>query len=63
MTAIEIARAANARNVVLFHHAPERTDAEVDAILADTRATAAKSTSARKLDVVAAYEGLELELG
>jgi hypothetical protein len=47
--------------LALFHHAPERTDAEVDAILAETRAVADKT--AKKLEVVAAYEGLEVELG
>jgi phosphoribosyl 1,2-cyclic phosphodiesterase len=65
MDAVEVCGEAGASRLALFHHAPERTDAEVDAILADTRAAAGKSTSttARKLDVVAAYEGLELELG
>ena len=32
--AIEIARAAGAKGVVLFHHAPERTDDQIDALLA-----------------------------
>jgi phosphoribosyl 1,2-cyclic phosphodiesterase len=61
MDAVEVCGEAGASRLALFHHAPERTDAEVDAILADTRAAAGKS--ARNLDVVAAYEGLELELG
>ena len=61
MDAVEVCGEAGASQLALFHHAPERTDAEVDAILADTRAAASKS--AKKLDVVAAYEGLELELG
>ena len=52
---------AGASRLALFHHAPERTDAEIDTILADTRAAAAKGS--RKLDIVAAYEGLEVELG
>ena len=32
--ALEICREAGARSLALFHHAPERSDAEVDAILA-----------------------------
>jgi phosphoribosyl 1,2-cyclic phosphodiesterase len=61
MDAVDVCGEAGASRLALFHHAPERTDAEVDAILAETRASAAKSS--RKLDVVAAYEGLELALG
>jgi ribonuclease BN (tRNA processing enzyme) len=59
--AVDICAEAGASRLALFHHAPERTDAEVDAILASTRALAAKD--ARKLDIVAAYEGLEMALG
>jgi phosphoribosyl 1,2-cyclic phosphodiesterase len=59
--ALEICREAGARRLALFHHAPERSDAEVDAILADTRATAARERI--KLDVQAAYEGLDIPLG
>ena len=59
--AVDVCGEAGAARLALFHHAPERTDAEVDAILADTRAAAAKSL--RKLDIVAAYEGLDVELG
>ena len=59
--AVEVCVAAGAARLALFHHAPERTDAEIDTILADTRATADKT--AKTLEVVAAYEGLEVELG
>jgi len=59
--AVEVCGEAGASRLALFHHAPERTDAEIDAILADTRTAATKA--ARKLDIVAAYEGLEMELG
>jgi hypothetical protein len=43
--------------VVLFHHAPERTDDQIDALVAHHR------KSAPDLDVVAASEGLEITLG
>jgi phosphoribosyl 1,2-cyclic phosphodiesterase len=59
--AVDICREADARRLVLFHHAPERTDAEIDGILADTRRLAARQGGA--LEVMAAYEGLDVELG
>jgi phosphoribosyl 1,2-cyclic phosphodiesterase len=59
--AVDVCQQANARKLALFHHAPERTDAEVDAILASTRAAAAQLKTG--LEVTAAYEGLEVELG
>ncbi len=55
--AIEIARAAGARNVVLFHHAPERTDDQIDALLDHHRKTTPD------LGVVAAAEGMVLTAG
>src|SRR4051812_47334516 len=59
--AIEICREAGARQLALFHHAPERSDAEVDAILADAQALVAREKI--PLEVVAAYEGMDLTLG
>jgi hypothetical protein len=47
--------------LVLFHHAPERSDAEIDRILAETRALA--DHEAVELEVAAAYEGLDVEIG
>jgi phosphoribosyl 1,2-cyclic phosphodiesterase len=59
--AVDICREADARRLVLFHHAPERSDVEIDGILADTRALAARDGG--PLEVMAAYEGLDVELG
>jgi phosphoribosyl 1,2-cyclic phosphodiesterase len=59
--ALEVCRVAGARRLVLFHHAPERSDAEVDAILDATRVEAHQAKLTFALD--AAYEGLDLELG
>ena len=59
--ALEICRAAGAKQLVLFHHAPERSDAEVDGILADARAEAFEARQSVRL--YAAYEGLDLDLG
>ncbi len=58
--AVEVCREAGAQRLALFHHAPERTDAEVDAILSDTRALVGRDS---KLEVIAAYEGLDVDLG
>lgn len=57
--AIEIALAAKVKRLALFHHAPERTDDEQDAILAETR----RQVEGTGLEVLAAYEGLEVQLG
>jgi phosphoribosyl 1,2-cyclic phosphodiesterase len=59
--ALQICQEAGARQLALFHHAPERSDAEVDAILEETKATAKREGI--KLDIVAAYEGLDISLG
>ena len=59
--AVAVCQEAGARQLALFHHAPERTDAEIDTILASTRRLVA--ANAPDLDVVAAYEGLEMNLG
>jgi len=59
--ALDVCREAGARRLVLFHHAPERTDAEVDAILEQTRVEARQAGLALALD--AAYEGMDIALG
>ena len=59
--AVDVCREAGVKQLALFHHAPERSDAEIDGILADTRAVTKRAGIA--LDVVAAYEGLDLALG
>jgi len=59
--ALDVCREAGARRLVLFHHAPERSDAEVDAILEHTRADARQARLALELD--AAYEGMDIALG
>jgi len=59
--ALRICQEAGARQLALFHHAPERSDAEVDAILAETQVAARRDGI--KLEIVAAYEGLDVSLG
>ena len=57
--AIEIAAAAKVKTLALFHHAPERTDDQQDAILEATRL----ETRDLGIEVIAAHEHLELALG
>lgn len=59
--ALEIAEAAGAKRLCLYHHAPMRSDDANDAILAGTRAAAAARGAT--FDVISAYEGLEVALG
>ena len=49
------------RRLALFHHAPERSDTEVDGMLAEARALVGQAGA--RLDVVAAFEGMDLQLG
>jgi phosphoribosyl 1,2-cyclic phosphodiesterase len=59
--AIEICQDAGVKTLALYHHAPERSDAEVDAMLAEARRVSAGA--ARGLEVIAAFEGLDVPLG
>jgi ribonuclease BN (tRNA processing enzyme) len=52
---VALAREAGARQLVLFHHAPARTDDEVDAIVDSAAGTS-------PMRVGAAAEGLEIEI-
>ena len=55
--AVDVARVANVKRLVLFHHDPNRDDAGVDALARAARERAGD------MDVVAAAEGDELVLG
>lgn len=57
--AFEIALEARVKTLILYHHAPGRTDDEQDAILDECRIKLAGAP----FEVLAAYEGLELTLG
>jgi len=54
----EIAEEAGVRQLLLFHHDPHHTDAQIDAILEEQRAACRPG-----LSVAAAYEGMELRKG
>ena len=61
LDAISICKQAGVRRLALFHHAPERSDDDVDKMRDDARQMAA--TVAPGLEVIAAFEGLDLGLG
>lgn len=56
--ALELALDAQVETLVLFHHKPERTDDEVDRCVERLRADVARR--GRRLEIVAAAEGLSL---
>ena len=56
--ALELALDAQVETLVLFHHKPERTDDEVDRCVERLRAEVARR--GRRLEIVAAAEGLSL---
>ncbi|HEY0996150.1 MAG TPA: MBL fold metallo-hydrolase [Gemmatimonadaceae bacterium] len=56
--AVQLALDAGVERLVLFHHKPERGDAELDARVAECRARVARD--GRPLEVIAAAEGMQL---
>ena len=58
--AVVLAAEARVRRLVLFHHRPERDDTEMDALVDQARAAAARTGA--PLEVLAAAEGLQLTL-
>jgi ribonuclease BN (tRNA processing enzyme) len=58
--AVDLAREARCRRLILFHHEPEHTDDDLDRLLADTRRYAAEVMP--KLEVQGAAEGMQFPL-
>jgi ribonuclease BN (tRNA processing enzyme) len=58
--AVDLAVAAGVRRLILFHHAPEHRDDEIDRILAEARRRVA--SAGVRLDVEAAAEGWSLDI-
>lgn len=57
--AIAVALDAGVRRLALYHHAPGRSDDELDAIVSEYR----QKLGGSDLELIAAYEGLEVVLG
>jgi phosphoribosyl 1,2-cyclic phosphodiesterase len=58
--AVALALDSGVETLVLFHHSPDRSDDELDERLAECRDTVARS--GRPLHIIAAAEGLEIEV-
>jgi phosphoribosyl 1,2-cyclic phosphodiesterase len=61
--AVNLCHGAGARKLVLFHHEPTSSDADIDALLAETiRYEALNRRDYPPLEVVCSYDSLELEV-
>ena len=58
--AVALALESGVETLVLFHHSPDRSDDELDTRLAECRAATARS--GRTLRIIAAAEGMELDV-
>lgn len=59
---VELCQLAGAKRLCLFHHEPAHDDAQVERVLAETRRFEKLTRSGAALEIVAAYDGLELTL-
>ena len=59
---VELCQAARAKRLVLFHHEPANDDRALARILRETRRLEELTRDGHRLEVVAAYDGLEMEL-
>ena len=62
ITGVELCQQAGAKHLVLFHHEPASNDAAIEGVLNDTRRLEELTRDAQRLEVTAAYDGLEIEL-
>jgi len=61
--AVNLCHGAGARKLVLFHHEPTSSDADIDNLFAETiRYEALSRKDRRKLDVICSYDSLEVEV-
>ena len=59
---VELCQAAGARKLALFHHEPANDDAAIERILRETRRLEELTRDGHRLEVLAAYDGLEIDL-
>jgi phosphoribosyl 1,2-cyclic phosphodiesterase len=59
---VELCQLAVARRLVLFHHEPAHDDAQIAQVLDETRRFEALTRDGRALEIISAYDGLEVRL-
>jgi phosphoribosyl 1,2-cyclic phosphodiesterase len=59
---VELCQMAAVKKLALFHHEPANDDAAIERILKDARRLEELTRQAQALEVIAAYDGLELDL-
>jgi ribonuclease BN (tRNA processing enzyme) len=62
VVAVELAHAARVKRLVLFHHEPAYDDRMIEEVFAETIRFEEISRPGHKVEVISAYDGLELEL-
>jgi anti-anti-sigma factor len=62
VVAVELAQAARVKRLVLFHHEPAYDDHMIEEVFAETVRFEEISRPGHKVEVISAYDGLELEL-
>ena len=59
---IELCQLARARRLALFHHEPANSDSQIANMLAESRRFEEISRDTHQVEIIAAWDGLELEL-
>ncbi len=62
VVAVELAQAARVKRLVLFHHEPAYDDHMIEEVFTDTVRFEEISRPGHKVEVISAYDGLELDL-
>jgi anti-anti-sigma factor len=60
LVAVELAQLARAKRLIMFHHEPAYDDAKIEGVFGDTVRFEEISRDGQKVEVIAAYDGLEL---
>jgi phosphoribosyl 1,2-cyclic phosphodiesterase len=59
---VELCQEAGARRLCMFHHEPAYDDARIESVLRETRRFEEITREHHRLEIVSAYDGLEIEL-
>lgn len=62
LVAVELAQLARAKRLVMFHHEPAYDDAKIEGVFGDTVRFEEISRDDHKVEVIVAYDGLELSV-